>query len=111
MIENLEILIDRGDVDFMTNPSEENNFRINGTAKGFGFPKNHVDLQCTESGPNTQCLISRHGFFSDYESNFKILVNPELVSHLKLTVMKGDLNLAHSGPIPASFHFNLVKKN
>ncbi len=110
-IDNLLINVDHGDVEFNMAPLLDASFSFAGSAKGFGFPGNHVDLDCASSKQLTLCSLNRHGFFSDYETNIKIFVNPKFVTNLILNVQKGGLTTPNTKELPSTYQLHLGKKN
>jgi membrane-associated phospholipid phosphatase len=107
-IKGLEINIDNAVVEFSTDSELKENFIIIGSAKGFGFPTNHIEFNCDIQTQLSKCSITKHGFYSDFESGVKIIVNPKLVNDLNLLVKKGDLLISKANPIP--FNYKLLIK-
>lgn len=110
VLQNLKVDIDRGDVEFKIDPTLSRGFTLFGEAKGFGFPTNRLKVTCLKSAKSTDCSISRRGFFSDYESNFKIWVNPNLVKKMRLVVHRGDLSINKNQTLPENFTLQLEQK-
>jgi hypothetical protein len=107
-IKGLELNIDNAVVEFSTDSELKENFIIIGSAKGFGFPTNHIEFNCDIQTQLSKCSITKHGFYSDFESGVKIIVNPKLVNDLNLLVKKGDLLISKANPIP--FNYKLLIK-
>lgn len=113
-IQNLNIQIGRGNVELVQKDDLPMAFRIEGFAKGFGFPKNKVISECRSvsadssqiEATSVHCDIHRQGFFSDYESLITIYLNPSLIENFELNLTKGDLDLRKANSLPANYQIH-----
>ncbi len=97
-VEELQIEIDYGTVSVFLDDSLKEAYSFSGQAKGFGFPGNRVDFFCKRGLGKEDCRIHREGFFSDYETSIRIIINQKLVSRLRLHLKNGTLSVPDQMP-------------
>lgn len=91
---NATLTLDKADVDIDYSFDQIEAIVINGYAKGFGFPKSQVDVLESFENEQIKYMLVRRGFFSDYESVFKIVINPSLIQNLQIYVAdKGSMSI------------------
>lgn len=105
-IETLILNVDDSNIDFKIDASDAamaSAFTAQGEVKGFGFPNNKVKVACERIESKTICEIKKVGFFSDFESNLKVSINPNLVHHFQLQLKKGKIYRDENSPLPEGY--------
>jgi lipid A 4'-phosphatase len=88
--DRIQVDIERARVEMVVDAQMVERVKIEGNAKGFGFPGSKAQARCGASA-EAVCLVNRKGFFSDYESVIRIFVNPSKVVQFRLNVHSGEL--------------------
>lgn len=100
----LKVEVENSRVDLIFDERQSQGARLEGYAKGFGFPGGKVLADCGRGeGAESLCQVQRRGFFSDYESVIRLIVNPRRVSRLHLRVRQGEIFRETTEPLPAGY--------
>jgi len=97
----IRVEIENSRVDLAMDETQAQGIRLDGYAKGFGFPGGRVLADCArEAG---FCQVRRRGFFSDYESVIRVVVNPRVVPLLHVRVRQGEIFRESAAPLPQGY--------
>lgn len=97
----INVEVDNSRVDLVMDEAQPQGIRLDGYAKGFGFPGGRVVADCGDQG--NLCRVHRRGFFSDYESVIRVVVNPRLIPLLHLSVHQGEIFRDSNAPLPEGY--------
>lgn len=101
-----KVEIENSRVDLVVDEAAPQGLKIDGQAKGFGFPGGRVLADC-ETAEAGSCRVRRQGFFSDFESVMRVKVNPRLLPKLQLRVRQGEIYRDSSGPLPEHYQIDV----
>lgn len=83
---NADFSFGKADVEVLYSSDQKEAISIQGYAKGFGFPNNTVEVKELFENEKLFYQLIPVGFFSDYESVFKVVVNPNLIRSVNIQV-------------------------
>ncbi len=82
---------------------ESQEMRIEGLAKGFGFPGGKMVGKCHLENNKTLCKINRLGFFSDFESVVKVIIPFQRCQQIEIHLVKS--RLLNQEELPDCFNY------
>lgn len=103
-VKKIILQIDQATVRIQVDNTQFELLKVSGEAKGFGFPGNKVKSECDDVKDGiSRCRIIRKGFFSDYESRLKVIVNSKKLIDFDLALGKGEFIKDSNSELPAHY--------
>lgn len=100
--------VDQGTVLVFIDDAQSEKLKLDGSAKGFGFPGNKIKSSCQIDNDKTTCKVTRKGLFSDYESSMNLFVNTEKLRSLKIKVNKGQVQKKWTQTLRNDFQLQVI---